>query len=465
MPSRTGDLGRRALLVVLVQAGFYVLGWGVVAAALGVLGLEIWADRLTLGGVAAGVFAAWFAWALIPPWRTWTAPGLRLDPTTHPRLFEMLDELAGQAGLRSPHDVYLVNEVNAFIGRRRAGLRSRRFMGIGLPMFQVLTVGELRAVLAHEFGHQHQGDVRLGPWIHGSRAAIASALSKMDDDGVGLHLFFNWYGRLYVRMSQEISREQELHADAVSASLAGRDPALRALRRTEETGGAWAGYWHSELLPVLNRGLRPPIFDGFARYLASERVRARLERERADAGDEAEPYDSHPTLAERERALRDATELAPRPGDEASARVLLDGAETLYLDHIAVDGAQFRELAWKDIGEAYWLPRWRNDLGPHVHALRQLTLGRIPHALTDIDSWGERLRGAGPNMLSVEATRRRTRALLAMWAAIRLADAGWRIESLPGEAVVAILGERRIAPFELVDAVVAGEAEWPGDLM
>ena len=465
MPSPPGELGRKAALVVLVQVGFYLLGWGVVVAALGVGALELWADRLTLGGIVSALFGLWFAWALLPPWDRWQDPGPRLEPSEHPELFALLGDLAAEAGLRPPHDVYLVQDVNAFIGARRKGPRRRRYMGIGLPLFQVLTVGELRAVIAHEYGHEHRGDLRLGPWIHGSRRAIASSLAKMDDDGVGLHLFFNWYGRMYVRLSQEISREQELHADALSAELAGAGPARRALRRTEETGPLWLGYWHQELLPVLNRGLRPPIFEGFARYREAPAVREHVERVAAAAPEEADPYDSHPTLAEREAALAGAPERAPAPGDEARASVLLEGAESLYLDHIAVEGARFEDMAWEAIGERYWLPRWREELAPHRGALQGLTLEAFPAAVQDVEGWVSRLRGDGPRLLSAEASRRRARGLLATWLAVHLADRGWRIVTLPGGPVRAVGEEREVAPFKLVDALIEDPGAWPADLV
>lgn len=447
--------------MLLVQVGFFVLGWGVVAAAIGVLVLEVATERVTPGGLASAAFGAWFAWALIPPWGRWNDPGPALDRSSAPRLFQVLDDVARQAGVRPPHDVYLVRDVNASIGRRWAGLRRRRYLTIGLPLFEVLSVSELRAVLAHEFGHQHQGDLRLGPFIHGSRAAIASSLAKMDDDGVGLHLFFNWYGRMYVRMSQEISRQQEFHADAFSARVAGAGPAAGALRRIEDVAGPWLGFWTQELYPALDRGLLPPIFEGFGRYLQAPGVVEWREKQAAEAATEADPYDSHPTLAERLDALgSDAAEGAER----APARALLEGAERIFLDHIAVAGARFEEVRWEDIGECYWLPRWREELRPHQHALAPLKREGLAEAVRDIDAWLPRLRGSGPNVLSEGARRKRARGLLATWFAVHLADGGFRIEALPGCPVCAVREDVVVKPFKLVDELVEDPSAWPAEL-
>jgi heat shock protein HtpX len=52
------------------------------------------------------------------------------------------------------------------------GFGSRRVMGIGLPLFSILNVSELRAVLAHEFADLYSGDTSLGPWVYGVHSAL-----------------------------------------------------------------------------------------------------------------------------------------------------------------------------------------------------------------------------------------------------------------------------------------------------
>jgi heat shock protein HtpX len=59
------------------------------------------------------------------------------------------------------------------------GVGSRRVMGIGLPLLQLLSVSQFEAVLAHEFGHFHGGDTHIGPWIYRTRAGIGRTLSTL----------------------------------------------------------------------------------------------------------------------------------------------------------------------------------------------------------------------------------------------------------------------------------------------
>lgn len=101
-------------------------------------------------------------------------PGPRVDPSAYPRLVTIIRDIAARLGQALPSEVFLLNEVNAWVTHRGGvtGIGSQRVMGIGLPLLQTLTVGELRAVLAHEFGHYSSVDVKLGPWIYKTRAAI-----------------------------------------------------------------------------------------------------------------------------------------------------------------------------------------------------------------------------------------------------------------------------------------------------
>jgi heat shock protein HtpX len=107
---------------------------------------------LFAGGV---VVAVTLLWSLIPRREKFQAPGLLLERSMHPKLFTQLDEISAVLKEELPRDVYLIGDVNAFVANRGGtlGMGSRRIMAIGLPLFSVLTVSELRAVLAHEFAH------------------------------------------------------------------------------------------------------------------------------------------------------------------------------------------------------------------------------------------------------------------------------------------------------------------------
>ena len=74
-------------------------------------------------------------------------------------------------------------------------------MGLGLPLMQGLTVSQLRAVLAHEFGHFHGGDTKLGPWVYKTRGAIGRTLMGLSGHSAFLQKPFEWYGLGFLRLA------------------------------------------------------------------------------------------------------------------------------------------------------------------------------------------------------------------------------------------------------------------------
>ncbi len=74
-----------------------------------------------------------------------------------PRLFAFLHRLADEAGAPRPHRVFLSPRVNAAVFYDLSIVNlifpSKKNLEIGLALVNVLSLGELKAVLAHEFGH------------------------------------------------------------------------------------------------------------------------------------------------------------------------------------------------------------------------------------------------------------------------------------------------------------------------
>src|SRR5207237_2757266 len=206
-----------ALLAIALTVGFYALALGLMAAMAFVLFRPRVPGRALLfcviGIVVIGVS--------IVPWpRRFEPPGPLLNPAGQPRLFAELQTVARAVGEAMPAEVYISPEMNAGVLQRGR----RRVMVLGLPLMQALTVNEMRAVLAHEFGHYHGGDTRLGPWIYKTRAAIGRTLQGLAGYSAMLQKPFVWYGNMFLRISHAISRRQELTADQLAAQLYGAAP-------------------------------------------------------------------------------------------------------------------------------------------------------------------------------------------------------------------------------------------------
>src|SRR5439155_3268111 len=133
--------------------------------------------------------------------------------------------------------------------------------GIGLPLLQTVTIPELEAILAHEFGHYSSGDAALGPWIYTTRAAIGRMIVSIGRKRVRAP--FLWYARQFLKLTHAVSRRQEFIADRIAVRVAGPLVVARALRRVFVATQLYTAYVTQDLMPALNAGFVPPISAGF----------------------------------------------------------------------------------------------------------------------------------------------------------------------------------------------------------
>jgi heat shock protein HtpX len=83
-----------------------------------------------------------------------------VDRAAAPALFELIDSVAAASGTPGPQVVVLARALNAFTAT--VGLRRRRLLGLGLPLWAALSPQERVALLGHELGHFVNGDLRRG---------------------------------------------------------------------------------------------------------------------------------------------------------------------------------------------------------------------------------------------------------------------------------------------------------------
>jgi heat shock protein HtpX len=85
----------------------------------------------------------------------------RLTPEQAPTLFRLIEQVATATDAPVPHIVAFDRHFNASAGA--VGLRRRRVLTLGLPLWAVLPPPQRVALLGHELGHFVNGDVRRGP--------------------------------------------------------------------------------------------------------------------------------------------------------------------------------------------------------------------------------------------------------------------------------------------------------------
>lgn len=462
-PTRRSDsLAWRALLAVALMIGFYVLALGISAALLYIpyaewkythhINLKVIA--LCVGGAGAILLS------IVPRADRFAPPGPQLAADEQPRLFGALRGVAEATGQAMPAEVYLIPDANAWVSQRGGvmGFHSRRVMGLGLPLLRALTVPQFSAVIAHEFGHFHAGDTRLGPWIYKTRGAIGRTLQGLADNSF-LQKPFEWYGSTFLRVTQAISRRQELAADALAAEIVGARPLGEGLRAVHGVALAYDAYWRTELLPVVQSGFLPPIADGFHAFLSAPAVAASLERATAAHAEEsvADPYDSHPALRDRLAALADLPTAAP-PTDAMPAIGLLDdvaGLERQLLGALGANVGALDTLSWADVEAKVWIPAWRRVTEANAEALRGVTAAGIADIAGDLSSFVAKLSSA-PQSTAPEHLEAAANQALGAALASALQASGWSIHAGLGEPASATRNGSRILPFNILPELSTG---------
>ena len=453
------SLAGRATLAVLLLIGFYAMALGIVGALLYIPYAEFTYlhrvdGRLTIFAV---VGAAAILWAIVPRIDRFQPPGPGLTRKDQPRLFATLEDVARLSGQEMPPEVYLVPDMNAWVAQRGGimGFGSRRVMGLGLPLMQTLSVSQMRAVLAHEFGHYHGGDTALGPWIYKTRAAIFRTVHNVSHSTL-LSKPFEWYGKAFLRITHAISRRQEFAADALAARVSGTTTAIEALKAVHGAGMAFEPYWHSEVVPAIQKGFRPPIAEGFRQFVAAPPIASNvveaLEKEIAEG--KVDPYDTHPPLRDRIAALEAELPITQRTDvDDAPAISLLENVSTLeqaLLDEMVIDEyrGKLAPLAWEDAGERVWAPVWREQARAQSEVLEGITPNMLPKLAEDRGGLAVRLKLVQDRGETDDNVLRAASHVLGTALAVALADRGFTVRALPGQLVVFERNDLSLTPFQ-----------------
>ena len=249
MRASQSSLAGRAVVAVLLTIGFYGLALVIVALLLFLVYAQVqYANRINVRLTLACIITAGvILWSILPRIDRFTPPGPRLEPEKNPDLFREVNDIARQVEQKLPDDVYLIPQVNAFVAQRGGlmGIGSRRIMGIGLPLLQTLTIPQFRAVVAHEFGHFYGGDTKLAPWIYKTRQSIIRTVMGLGDSW--LQFLFRGYAKMFLRVTQGISRNQEFVADRLAARIAGSRPSVDGLRAIAGSAPAFGAFMQNEV--------------------------------------------------------------------------------------------------------------------------------------------------------------------------------------------------------------------------
>lgn len=196
---------------------------------------------------------------------------IEIDRKTQPQLFAIIDEIVTEAAVKMPGKVFLSPDVNASVSYNSIFwsmfLPVKKNLTIGIGLINSTTVGELKAVLAHEFGHFSQKSMKVGGYVNQAEKIIFDTVYNNREyeqtikNGSGYWAFqlAGWISVSFISLFQYIlkffsdfifknnaslRREMEFHADAVATYVTNPKEQISSLLRLELSNAAFNSSFH-----------------------------------------------------------------------------------------------------------------------------------------------------------------------------------------------------------------------------
>jgi len=309
--------------------------------------------------------------------------GIKVTKKQAPELFAMIAAVRKACKGPKVDTVYVTGDFNASIVQRpRFGFIAghRNILSLGLPLMQALSADEVKAVVAHEYGHLAGAHGKMSAWVYRVRMTWVQ-LSQSLGDGFMSHFFqgfFRWYGPWFSAFSFVLARGNEYEADRVSAAVAGADTAARALTRVAVEAWRYNRFWGGlfEREGAEERVRPHTVMPAFvAQPLAEREVRGVLSSALAE---ETDIHDTHPCLRDRLKSLgQDLPALEP---------VATRGAAGLLGDALAANLADALDRSWWSRAGEAWSAR-RAEVGAERSKLTELEAAAAQRALSEDEQW------------------------------------------------------------------------------
>lgn len=320
-----GGRGARALrklyaAVLWLTCGVYYLSLPMVVLLVLAAGYGIWLGFAAIGQIPVKLVLIVGAMVVVSLWAVlksiWASlarakgedPGLRLDTAEHPRFEAALEEAAKRVGTRPVDTVFVTPGTDAAVyeqgglARQLAG-RTERCLILGVGLLDGMSEGQLKSVLAHEYGHFVNEDTAGGGFSLAVRRSVLQMAEALAAGGAAAWynpawLFVTSFYKLFLRVSQGASRLQEILADRWAALAYGGKTFAAGLTHVVTRSIRFEKHADATLREVMERELALPNLYRYAPAKVVEEQDVANEAAKA-MNAEPSPYDSHPRPADR----------------------------------------------------------------------------------------------------------------------------------------------------------------------
>jgi len=254
-------------------------------------------------------------------WVSFPLPeGYRLHEDESPGLFKLVEEVRRRVGAPKPDAIFLDDRLNASVQSiPRLGILGwhRNYLTIGLPLIEIFSPEELRGIIAHEFGHLTAHHGWFGSWIYRTHESWARLENLPQESKAIVRLFWQWFVRRYFpyfsAYTLVLKREHEYQADRCGAESTAKDAYACTLVSLELYNSFLEKRFWRDVYRRADNEPTPPkeIFTLLADTLSnSSQVSFMAEQFQHSIERKTRPADTHPSLADRIKALGARTEKA-----------------------------------------------------------------------------------------------------------------------------------------------------------
>ncbi len=324
-----------SLVVFYLFVPFVALG--LLSVTLAIFGAMLVARFIHFGVLHRGF---WATWGIVRC--AFLGPGENLlrTPVTeleHPRLFEASREVADRLHTDPADAIYLTPTSQIGVLQRGAGPfglfgKRVRVLEIGIATLPMLTISELKSILAHEYGHFTHRDPLFGRFIFQVAGSLAVSMSVMNAAAGSLNYVnpFYWFYWMHLKafnlLSAGFSRSREFLADRRAAVAYGKQAFIGGLTKVTVDGGLYEATAYQNVRWLLsNQQMFANVFEAYRGWRQSEDLVQKRNTllQQAQQG-KTSWFDTHPNFAERLAAVQQFPDERTEPETDSAATLLTD---------------------------------------------------------------------------------------------------------------------------------------------
>ena len=188
--------------------------------------------------------------------------GIPIQPIDAPHLTRIVGNIARKLETKAPDNIVLGLDANFFAtsARVRTPLTKKPLKGntlyLSLPLMRMMSDAETRSIIGHEMGHFSGNDTAYSHYFAPAYTGLSEAISKMHVSWNSWRIL-SWPAKImlsyilsaFARAERRISREREMRADELGASVSSAEDSTKALLKSS----ALAAIWNAEFGDMVQR--------------------------------------------------------------------------------------------------------------------------------------------------------------------------------------------------------------------